>query len=224
MSDYKLTANVRHDLGKGASRRLRRANQQVAAIIYGGEKAPQPITIDKAAFYKAIEEEAFFSSLINIDVDGTKEQVIIRDLQRHPYKALVTHADFLRVDATHEMTLNVPLHVVGEENNQSVKEKAGVLHVLANEVEISCLPKDLPEYLEVDISELGVGDTLHLSDLKLPTGVTLVALTHGEEHDAGVASITRPTVVADEDEEAEAAEGESGEAPSGEEESEDKSE
>ena len=127
MSDYKLTANVRHDLGKGASRRLRRVNQQVAAIIYGGEKAPQPIVVDKAAFYKAIEDEAFFSSLIDIDVDGSKEQVIIRDLQRHPFKALVTHADFLRVDATHEMTINVPLHVAGEDANKSIKEKVGVL-------------------------------------------------------------------------------------------------
>ena len=211
MSDYQLTANVRHDLGKGASRRLRRENQQVAAIIYGGEKAPQPITIDKPAFYKAIEEEAFFSSIINIDVDGTKEQVVVRDLQRHPFKALVTHADFLRVDATHEMTLNVPLHVIGEDSNQSIKEKTGVLHVLANEVEVSCLPKDLPEYLEVDVAELAIGDTLHLSDLKLPQGVTLVELSHGEEHDAGVVSITRPTVAAADEEEEGGAQDESGE-------------
>jgi large subunit ribosomal protein L25 len=206
MSDYQLTANVRHDLGKGASRRLRRANEQVAAIIYGGEKAPQPITIDKAAFYKAIEDEAFFSSLINIDVEGNTEQVIIRDLQRHPYKALVTHADFMRVDATHEMTLNVPLHVTGEESNQSVKDKSGVLHVLVNEVQISCLPKNLPEYLEVDVSGLEVGDTLHLTDLKLPTGVSLVELTHGEGHDTGVVSLTRPTVAAGDDESAESGE------------------
>ncbi|MBZ9557241.1 MULTISPECIES: 50S ribosomal protein L25/general stress protein Ctc [Modicisalibacter] len=193
MSDYQLSANVRHDLGKGASRRLRRKNEQVAAIIYGGEKAPQPITIDKPAFYKAIEEEAFFSSIITIDVEGSKEQVVIRDLQRHPYKALVTHADFLRVDATHAMTMHVPLHVVGEENCKGIKEQDGVLHVLATDVTISCLPKDLPEYLEVDISDLELGDTLHLSDLKLPAGVTLVELSHGEEHDAGVVSITRPT-------------------------------
>ncbi len=202
MSDYKLTANVRHDLGKGASRRLRRANEQVAAIIYGGEKTPQPITLDKAAFYKAIEDEAFFSSIINIDVEGSNEQVVIRDLQRHPYKALVTHADFLRVDATHEMTLHVPLHVVGEDKCKGVKDEGGVLHVLATDVEISCLPKNLPEYLEVDVTDLELGSTLHLSDLKLPEGVTLVALTHGEDHDAGIVSVTRPTVSAsDTDEE-----------------------
>ncbi|SHF52113.1 LSU ribosomal protein L25P [Modicisalibacter ilicicola DSM 19980] len=193
MSDYKLNANVRHDLGKGASRRLRRENQQVAAIIYGGKKAPQPITLDKAAFYKAIEEEAFFSSLIDIDVEGKKEQVVIRDLQRHPYKALVTHADFLRVDAKQEMTMHVPLHIIGEEECQGIKEQDGVLHALTTDVEISCLPKNLPEYLEADVSGLALGDTLHLSDLKLPEGVTIVALTHGEEHDAGIVSITRPT-------------------------------
>ncbi|MBZ9538522.1 50S ribosomal protein L25/general stress protein Ctc [Modicisalibacter tunisiensis] len=212
MSDYQLTANVRTDLGKGASRRLRRENQQVAAIIYGGEKAPQPITIDKPAFYKALEEEAFFSSIINIDVDGTKEQVVIRDLQRHPYKALITHADFLRVDATHAMTLNVPLHVLGEDECKGIKEDGGVLHVLATEVQISCLPKDLPEYLEVDVSGLGLGETLHLSDLTLPAGVTLVELSHGESHDAGVVSITRPTRgTASEGSDEEAAEGEGGE-------------
>ncbi|MHB0777018.1 50S ribosomal protein L25/general stress protein Ctc [Halomonas sp. WWR20] len=202
MSDYKLTANVRHALGKGASRRLRRENQQVAAIIYGGEKTPQPITIDKAAFYKAIEDEAFFSSLISIDVEGSTEQVVIRDLQRHPYKALVTHADFLRIDATHELSMHVPLHVIGEDACKGVKDEGGVLHVLANDVEVSCLPSNLPEYIEVDVADLSMGETLHLSDLKLPQGVSLVALTHGEEYDAGVVSVTHATVsAASEDEE-----------------------
>ncbi|GAB2783381.1 50S ribosomal protein L25/general stress protein Ctc [Halomonas shantousis] len=212
MSDYKLTANVRHELGKGASRRLRRANQQVAAIIYGGEKAPQPITIDKAAFYKAIEDEAFFSSLISIDIDGSTEQVVIRDLQRHPYKALVTHADFLRVDATHELSLHVPLHVVGEDKCKGVKDEGGVLHVLANDVEVSCLPADLPEYIEVDVTDLGMGETLHLSDLKLPKGVSIVALTHGEEYDAGVVSVTHATVSAASEEDEAGAGNEEGQA------------
>ncbi|WP_148254603.1 50S ribosomal protein L25/general stress protein Ctc [Aidingimonas lacisalsi] len=193
MSDYTLTGNVRHDLGKGASRRLRRANLQVPAIVYGGEKAPHAIAIDKTVFYKAIEEEAFFSSLITLDIEGKKEQVVVRDLQRHPYKQLVTHADFLRIDASQELTMHVPLHVVGEENCQGIKEQDGLLHILATDVEVSCLPKDLPEYLEVDISELGLGDTLHISDLKLPAGVSSVALSHGEDHDAGVVSITHPT-------------------------------
>ncbi|WP_353978998.1 50S ribosomal protein L25/general stress protein Ctc [Salinicola endophyticus] len=199
MSHYTLTANVRTELGKGASRRLRRKNEQVAAIIYGGEAAPQPITIDKPAFYKAIEDESFFSSVIDIQIDGKSEQVVIRDLQRHPYKALVTHADFMRVDATHELTLNVPLHFLNEESCKGVKDEGGVIHVLNNDVQISCLPSKLPEYLEVDVANLGLGETIHLSDLKLPEGVTLVELTHGEEHDAGVVSVTHPTVARDDE-------------------------
>ncbi|CAO1664876.1 MULTISPECIES: 50S ribosomal protein L25/general stress protein Ctc [Salinicola] len=199
MSHYTLTANVRKELGKGASRRLRRKNEQVAAIIYGGSAEPQPITIDKPAFYKAIEDEAFFSSIIDISVDGKSEQVVIRDLQRHPYKALVTHADFMRVDATHELTLNVPLHFLNEEACKGVKDEGGVLHVLNNDVQISCLPSKLPEYIEVDVANLGLGETIHLSDIKLPEGVTLVELTHGEEHDAGVVSVTHPTVASDDE-------------------------
>ncbi|MFP4262854.1 MAG: 50S ribosomal protein L25/general stress protein Ctc [Halomonas sp.] len=208
MSDFTLNASVRNDLGKGASRRLRRANEQVPAIIYGGEKAPQPVSVEKSAFYKAIEQEAFFSSVIDLVVDGKSEQVVVRDLQRHPYKPLVTHADFMRVDATHEITLNVPLHVVGEETCKGIKDEGGELHVLTNEVQVSCLPKDLPDYLEVDISAVALGTTLHLSDLTLPAGVALVELTHGEDHDQAVLSITKPKVRAEEEDEGGAAEGE----------------
>jgi len=216
MSDYTLNANVRNDLGKGASRRLRRANEQVPAIIYGGEKAPQPIAVDKTSFYKALEDESFFSSVINLQVDGKAQQVVVRDLQRHPFKPLVTHADFLRVDATHEINLRVPLHVVGEETCTGIKDEGGELHVLSNDIEVSCLPKDLPDYLEVDISEVTLGTTLHLSDLTVPAGVTIVALTHGEDHDNAVLSISKPKIRdTEEGEEGEeggsAAEGEEGE-------------
>ncbi|WP_447555824.1 50S ribosomal protein L25/general stress protein Ctc [Vreelandella sp. EE22] len=207
MSDFTLKADVRNDLGKGASRRLRRANQQVPAVVYGGEKAPQSISVEKTAFYKAIEDESFFSSVINLVIDGKSEQVVVRDLQRHPYKPLLTHADFMRVDATHEITMNVPLHVIGEEKCVGIKDQGGELHVMANEVAISCLPKDLPDYLEVDISSVELGTTLHLSDLNLPAGVTSVDLSHGEDHDNAILSIT---IIKDriEEEEGEAGEGE----------------
>ncbi|MGM0702604.1 MAG: 50S ribosomal protein L25/general stress protein Ctc [Pseudomonadota bacterium] len=212
MSDYTLNASVRNDLGKGASRRLRRANEQVPAIVYGGEQAPQPIAVDKTSFYKALEEEAFFSSVITLQVDGKPQQVVVRDLQRHPYKPLVTHADFLRVDATHAINLRIPLHVIGEETCVGIKDQGGELHVLSNDIEVSCLPKDLPDYLEVDIADVELGSTLHLSDLKLPAGVTLVELSHGEDHDNAVLSITKPkTRAAGEPEDGEAAEGEEGE-------------
>ncbi|MCP1313822.1 MULTISPECIES: 50S ribosomal protein L25/general stress protein Ctc [unclassified Halomonas] len=194
MSDFTLKASVRNDLGKGASRRLRRANQQVPAVIYGGEKEPQSISVEKTSFYKAIEDESFFSSVINLDIDGKKEQVVVRDLQRHPFKPLLTHADFMRVDATHEITMNVPLHVTGEEKCVGIKDQGGELHVMANEVAISCLPKDLPDFLEVDIASVELGTTLHLSDLTLPKGVSSVDLSHGEEHDHAVLSITKVQV------------------------------
>ncbi|MGQ7247692.1 50S ribosomal protein L25/general stress protein Ctc [Halomonas sp. V046] len=202
MSDYTLTASVRNDLGKGASRRLRRANEQVPAIIYGGEAAPQPIAVDKTSFYKALEEEAFFSSVITLKLDGKPLQVVVRDLQRHPYKPLVTHADFMRVDATHEITMRVPLHVVGQDESKAIKQNDGELHQLANEVEISCLPKDLPDYLEVNIAELEIGSTLHLSDLSVPAGVTIVELSYGEDHDQAIINITKSKVMSEEGEEA----------------------
>jgi large subunit ribosomal protein L25 len=205
MSEFTLNASVRNDLGKGASRRLRRANLEVPAIVYGGEQAPQPISVEKAAFYKAIEDESFFSSVLNLVIDGKSEQVVVRDLQRHPYKPLVTHADFMRVDATHAITINVPLHVVGEEKSKGIKDQGGELHVVSNEVQISCLPKDLPDFLEVDITDVEMGTTLHLSDLKLPAGVTLVELSHGADHDNAVLSISKPKG------RSEAAEGEEGE-------------
>ncbi len=210
MSDFTLNASVRNDLGKGASRRLRRENLQVPAIIYGGEQAPEPISVEKAAFYKAIEDETFFSSVLNLVVDGKKQQVVVRDLQRHPYKPLVTHADFLRVDATHEITIRVPLHVIGEETSKGIKDEGGELHILSNEIEISCLPKDLPDFLEVDISEIELGTTLHLSDLKVPAGVTLVELSHGADHDNAVLTISKPKVRG-EDTVGEEGEGEEGE-------------
>ncbi|MGY2463147.1 50S ribosomal protein L25/general stress protein Ctc [Vreelandella sulfidaeris] len=210
MSDFILKASVRNDLGKGASRRLRRANQQVPAVVYGGEKGAQSISVEKTAFYKAIEDESFFSSVIKLVIDGKEEQVVVRDLQRHPFKPLLTHADFLRVDATHEITINVPLHVTGEEKCVGIKDQGGELHVLANEVAISCLPKDLPDYLEVDIADVELGTTLHLSDLTLPAGVTSVDLSHGEEHDNAVLSITKVKVRASEEDEDGESEGEEG--------------
>ena len=210
MSDFILKASVRNDLGKGASRRLRRANQQVPAVVYGGEKGAQSISVEKTAFYKAIEDETFFSSVIKLMIDGKEEQVVVRDLQRHPFKPLLTHADFLRVDATHEITMNVPLHVTGEEKCVGIKDQGGELHVLSNEVAISCLPKDLPDFIEVDIAAVELGTTLHLSDLTMPAGVTSVDLSHGEEHDNAVLSISKVKERAEEEDEAGESEGEAG--------------
>lgn len=197
--DYTLKAKVRTELGKGASRRLRRVNDFVAGIIYGGEAEPTPIAIEKPALYKMIEEESFYSSIVSINVDGKVEQVVIRDLQRHPFKQLITHADFMRVNANEAITLTVQLHVTGQDACKGVKEDGGALHILSTDVEISCLPKDIPEFLEIDITSLAIGETLHLSDLKLPKGVEAVALAHGEDHNQALVTVAHPDRGDDED-------------------------
>ena len=132
------------------------------------------------------EGGAFFSSVIDLDLDGKKYPVVVRDLQRHPFKPLVTHVDFMRIDAKQEITMHVPLHVANAETCKGVKDEDGELHLLTNDVEISCLPKDLPDYLEVDVAELSVGAVLHLSDISLPKGVTIVALAREEVHDNAI--------------------------------------
>jgi len=208
MSDFILNADIRHDLGKGASRRLRRANQQVPAVVYGGTQEPQSISVEKTAFYKAIEDESFFSSVITLVIEGKKQQVVVRDLQRHPFKPLLTHADFLRINAKEEITMSVPLHVTGEDTCVGIKDQDGELYVLANDVAISCLPKDLPDYLEIDISAVEVGSTLHLSDLTLPAGVTSIDLSHGEDHDTAILSVKKKQEFSEEEEDGETNEGE----------------
>ena len=209
--EYTLTAVARTALGKGASRRLRRANERVAAIIYGGSAAPLPIAIEKPSFYKAIEDESFYSSIITINVEGKQEKVVVRDLQRHPFKPLVTHADFLRVSANEEITLTVQLHVVNEENCKGVKAEGGELHIQTTDIEISCLPKNIPDHLDVDVANLGLGETIHLSDLKLPEGVKSVALAHGEDYDQALVSVRHIATYSEDDSDASEGEGDTAE-------------
>ncbi|QTN44387.1 50S ribosomal protein L25/general stress protein Ctc [Ectopseudomonas mendocina] len=190
--EFALNAEVRSDLGKGASRRLRRNVSMVPAVIYGGDKAPQSISLLAKDLAKLLENEAAFSHVLSLDVAGTKENVLIKALQRHPAKGFVLHADFQRVVAGQKLTAHVPLHFINEATSVGVKQGGGeVLHAL-NEVEVSCLPKDLPEFIEVDMAKVAVDQTVHLSDIKLPKGVELVALAHGS--DLPVASIHLPRV------------------------------
>ena len=203
MSEFALNAEARKDVGKGASRRLRHADL-VPGIIYGGEAAPVQITLEGKAVRKALEAEAFYSQIINLTVDGKDQQAILKDVQRHPAKGHAMHMDFLRVDATHEVTTMVSLHFINEETSVGVKAGGAVAHNL-NEVEIRCLPADLPEFIEVDMAAVEMGASLHLSDLTVPAGVVLVKLAHGEEHDLPVASIA---AARGGEEEAEEAEGE----------------
>ncbi len=185
--EFALNAEVRSDLGKGASRRLRRNVSMVPAVIYGGDKAPQSISLLAKDLAKLLENEAAFSHVLSLDVAGTKENVLIKALQRHPAKGFVLHADFQRVVAGQKLTAHVPLHFINEATAVGVKQQGGEISHTISEVEVSCLPKDLPEFIEVDLAKVEVGQIVHLSDIKLPKGVELVALAHG--NDLAVANI-----------------------------------
>ena len=205
--EFTLNAETRNDLGKGASRRLRRLENKVLGIVYGGgKKKPTPITVAMNEIVKLAESEAFFTSLVDLSIDGKSEQVVIKDMQRHPAKDTIMHVDFLRVSAKTKITMQVPLHFINEDSCFGVKMEGGVIAHALNDIEISCLPKDLPEYIEVDMAELKVGENVHLSDLTLPKGVDSVALSHGEDHDLLVSAVNAPKGGGDADDE-EAADG-----------------
>ena len=181
-TSFELNAEPRSDLGKGASRRLRRAGK-VPAIIYGGNKDPEALTLSHNEVLRNLENEAFYSHILTIKSSANETQAILRDLQRHPSKAIIMHMDLQRVSATETLRTNVPIHIIGEDVAPGVKEGGLVSHDLTD-VEVECYPQDLPEYIEVDISALEVGDSIHLSALKVPEGVTLTELERGEDHDA----------------------------------------
>ena len=185
MSDHTIKATGRNVEGKGASRRLRRS-ASIPAIIYGGKSAPMPVQLDHEKIWLASQHEWFYASILSLDVDGKVESVLLRDMQRHPFKQLIMHLDFQRVDVNQALRVRVPLHFLGEDTSPAGKAAdVVVLHEL-NDVEVSCLPKDLPEFIDIDLSNLSVGDIIHLSDLKLPEGVELPELKLGKEHDVAV--------------------------------------
>jgi large subunit ribosomal protein L25 len=205
--DFNITAEVRSDLGKGASRRLRHEGK-VPAVIYGGEKDPMSVTLDHDDLFHHLENEAFYSHILNIEVAGNKEKAVLKDLQRHPAKPIIMHADFMRVSETEKLKMAVPLHFINEEQAPGVK-KGGIITHNITEVEIQCLPKDLPEYLEVDLSGLDIEQILHLTDIAMPAGVELVELLHGEEHNQPVAAVHKTRASKEAEEAAEGGEGES---------------
>ena len=195
MNEFTLNAQARTDLGKGASRRLRHA-ANIPAVVYGGNKPAESVTILAKEIAKLFENEAAYSHVIELNVDGAKQNVIVKAMQRHPSKQFIMHADFVRVVAGQKLTAIVPVHFVGEE--APVKKGGEVSHVVT-EIEVTCLPKDLPEFIEVDLSALEIGDIVHLSDLKAPKGVEFVALAHGD--DKAVANVHAPRVAPEEAEE-----------------------
>ncbi|MET1254816.1 50S ribosomal protein L25/general stress protein Ctc [Aliikangiella maris] len=185
---FELNVEIREDMGKGASRRLRRLEGKVPGIIYGAGKEPQTISVIHSEIIKHLEEEAFYSHVLTLNVNGTPESVILKDLQRHPYKPKINHVDFLRIKAGEKLQTTVPLHFLNEETGPGAKA-GGVINHTISAVEVSCLPKDLPEFIEVDLGALEMDQVIHLSDLQLPNGVELVELALGEDHDQAVVTI-----------------------------------
>ncbi|WP_439105750.1 50S ribosomal protein L25/general stress protein Ctc [Congregibacter sp.] len=201
-----IAATLRSDLGKGASRRLRRSVDHIPAIIYGAGKDPAPLTIIRKDLEKALENEAFFSQVIDVSVDGDVQPAILKDLQRHPARNDVMHADFLRVDAKVAIKVNVPLHFINEEKCHGVKIEGGIIEHLLTELEVLCLPGLIPEYIEVDMENVTTADIIHISDLALPEGVVSTALELGADHDMAVTSVSAKRGGGDEDEETDAPE------------------
>ena len=189
---FELSAEPRSDLGKGASRRLRRAGK-VPAILYGGGREPQALTLEHLEFMNQLQNEAIYSHVLTLKLGDRIESAVLRDLQRHPFKPTILHVDFLRVSADRKLRVHIPLHFINEENALGVKQQGGLVNHALIDIEIACLPKDLPEFITVDIIGLGIGEALHLSDLKLPDGVELAThVVSGSEQDAIVASIHHP--------------------------------
>ena len=197
-----LSAEPRTDVGKGASRRLRRIGERIPAVIYGGSEPPQSLTLVSRELAKAEKIEAFYSQILEIQLEGRKIDAVIKDLQRHPSREEIMHVDLLRVAADQELSVNLQLHFLNEESCPGVKLHGGqILHNL-NEVQVACLPKNLPEYVEVDIAALDVGDSIHLSELKLPAGVRIPELELGEDHDQIVVTVAEQRVREEESDEA----------------------
>ena len=185
MSEHNISATSRKDEGKGASRRLRHAGL-IPAVIYGGEAAPQSIQLEHEKTWLASQHEWFYSSILDLNVDGKVQKALVRDIQRHPYKQVIMHIDFQRVDENKALRTAVPLHFANEDKSPAAKSAEVVVTHELNEVVVECLPKDLPEFIELDLSTLDVGQIVHLSDLKLPAGVSIPQLKLGKEHDLAV--------------------------------------
>ena len=208
MADFELNAELRKDKGKGASRRLRRNADMIPAILYGAGKDPLSLTLAHKDIHKACQNEAFFSRIITIIADGNSQQAIVKDLQRHPAKDRIMHADFLRIQMDQAITVEVPLHFLNEDSCLGVRQGGGNVSHNMTSIEISCLPGDLPEYIEVDIEELDLGDAIHISGLKLAEGLSIPSLQQGADHDHVVVSVNAPKRAEELDEEVVPTEGE----------------
>ncbi len=198
MEKFDIAATSRNDRGKGASRRLRRAGK-VPGIVYGAGAEPTAVQLDHNDMILHCAHEAFYSHILTINIDGKPERVVLKDMQRHVYKPFIMHMDFLRVNESEALNMRVPLHFVNEDRCVGVKIGGGIVSHLISDIEITCLPKDLPEYIEVDLEHMNIGDSLHLADLKLPDGVQITLLLHGGDSNLAVVSLHTPRGAAGEE-------------------------
>ncbi|MGB5705856.1 MAG: 50S ribosomal protein L25/general stress protein Ctc [Arenicellales bacterium] len=208
--EFVLSARVRARTGTGLVRRLRNEGE-VPAILYGAGKENLSIAVNHDVLFHSLDKEEFHSAIITIDTDGTREQAILRSVQRHPHKIKILHADFQRIDDLKPITMSLPIHFIGEEECVGVKEDAGMISHLMNEVEVTCLPKDLPENIQLDVTNLHLGESLHLSNIELPEGVQITAFSHGDEHEHDNAVVAIQAQRVEEEIEEEVSEAEEGE-------------
>ena len=200
-----IKVQLRTDVGKGASRRLRRAGM-VPGILYGAHQDPVMIKLVHHKLQQQLEQESIFSTILTLDLEGKKQQVLLKDLQRHPFKPFIEHIDFQRVSAREKIRTNVPIRFINEDKAVGIKMGGAISHHMTN-VEVMCLPKDLPEFLEVDVLNMDIGDSVTMSGLNLPTGVEIPALAQGSEYDLPVMTVHSGHVAEEEEEEAEVEEG-----------------
>ena len=207
MNEFEVVARPRTALGTNASRRLRRTGH-IPAILYGGDRDPKPLSLEENRIRKQIENEAFAAHVLTVKVEGEESQAVLKSVHRDPATDRVVHMDFQRISATSEIHMHVPLHFINEEDCPGKRAGGIVTHLLV-EVEVGCLPGDLPEYIEVDMASIDVGGSVHLSDLVLPEGVHIMILAHNPDNDQPVVSVQHPqkleveeTVAEDEDLEA----------------------
>ncbi|MCI0400225.1 MAG: 50S ribosomal protein L25/general stress protein Ctc [Gammaproteobacteria bacterium] len=215
MSQFELNAELREEVGKGASRRLRRAGR-IPAIIYGANEQPIPLVLDHEQVVRHLEHEAFYSSIMALKIGTQVAQVVLKDLQRHPSKRQILHMDLQRIQLDEKLTMRVPLHFLNEDSCPGVKEERGIVTHLMTDLEVECLPKHLPEYIDVDCAALHIGDTITLGVIKTPEGVEITALAHEEGRSKPVVSVQPPQAIEIEEEvaaEAEAVAAAVGEEP-----------
>ena len=202
MNQFEIIAEPRGDVGKGASRRLRR-DGKVPGIVYGSDKGVTAITVEHDGIMHQLEVEAFYSHILTLKTGKEKVKVILKDLQRHPFKRQLLHIDFQRINENETLTMRVPLHFINENKCFAIKQEGAVASHVMTEIEISCLPKDLPEYINIDMAEVALGETIHLGDLQLPEGVENHALKHGGDPAQSVVTVHLPRVEIEEEDEVE---------------------